>query len=82
MYGAVIRGDLAKVKIGSLSNVQDRVVIKTVASLDSGFPSDVVSIRTPSNHTHYNTLYTLHTIYTIHTIQRPLTSWHSLTSAC
>lgn len=41
MYGAVIRGDLAKVKIGSLSNVQDRVVIKTVASLDSGFPSDV-----------------------------------------
>jgi len=42
MYGAVVRGDKSKVKIGTLSSVQDRAVIKTVASLESGFPSDVV----------------------------------------
>ena len=49
MYGAVVRGDKSKVKIGTLSSVQDRAVIKTVASLESGFPSDVVMIFLSSN---------------------------------
>ena len=40
-YGAVIRGDHADVSIGSVVNVQDRAVIETVASLDSGFPASV-----------------------------------------
>jgi gamma-carbonic anhydrase len=38
----VVRGDKSKVTIGAESNVQDRAVINTVGSLDSGFPSDVV----------------------------------------
>lgn len=40
-YGAVIRGDHADVAIGSTANVQDRAVIETVATLESGFPSAV-----------------------------------------
>ena len=40
-YGAVVRGDHADVSIGSVVNVQDRAVIETVASLDSGFPAAV-----------------------------------------
>ena len=40
-YGAVVRGDHADVSIGSVVNVQDRAVIETVASLDSGFPASV-----------------------------------------
>ena len=40
-YGAVIRGDKSKVKIGVVSSVQDRAVITTVSKLESGFPSDV-----------------------------------------
>lgn len=40
-YGAVIRGDHADVSIGSMANVQDRAVIETVATLESGFPSAV-----------------------------------------
>ena len=40
-YGAVVRGDHADVSIGSVANVQDRAVVETVASLDSGFPASV-----------------------------------------
>ena len=40
-YGAVIRGDHADVSIGSVVNVQDRVVIETVSTLESGFPASV-----------------------------------------
>lgn len=40
-YGAVLRGDKSKIKIGSKTNVQDRAVINTVSNLDSGFPADV-----------------------------------------
>mmetsp|Transcript_16748 Transcript_16748/g.36272 ORF Transcript_16748/g.36272 Transcript_16748/m.36272 type:complete len:190 (-) Transcript_16748:50-619(-) len=40
-YGAVIRGDKNKVKIGHQSNVQDRAVITTVADLGTGFPAHV-----------------------------------------
>jgi gamma-carbonic anhydrase len=40
-YGAVVRGDKSKITIGSHTNVQDRAVISTVSSLESGFPSDV-----------------------------------------
>lgn len=40
-YGAVLRGDKNKVKIGRLTNVQDRAVISTVANLESGYPSNV-----------------------------------------
>jgi carbonic anhydrase/acetyltransferase-like protein (isoleucine patch superfamily) len=40
-YGAVLRGDKSKIKIGHMTNVQDRAVVNTVTSLDSGFPSDV-----------------------------------------
>jgi len=40
-YGAVVRGDKSKVKIGAVSSIQDRAVITTVSKLDSGFPSDV-----------------------------------------
>lgn len=40
-YGAVLRADKNKIKIGNNSNVQDRAVINTVTSLDSGFPSEV-----------------------------------------
>lgn len=42
MYGAVVRGDKSTIKIGTLSCVQDKAVIKTVLSLESGFPPDVV----------------------------------------
>jgi carbonic anhydrase/acetyltransferase-like protein (isoleucine patch superfamily) len=40
-YGAVLRGDKNKIKIGRQTNVQDRAVIGTVSNLDSGFPSNV-----------------------------------------
>jgi carbonic anhydrase/acetyltransferase-like protein (isoleucine patch superfamily) len=40
-YGAVLRGDKNKIILGSNSNVQDRAVISTVPSLESGFPADV-----------------------------------------
>eukprot|EP01033_Poteriospumella_lacustris_P015517 gene15517-11101_t len=40
-YGAVVRADKHRVKIGSNTNVQDRAVINTVTSLDNGFPADV-----------------------------------------
>ena len=40
-YGAVIRGDHADVSIGSVVNVQDRAVIETVSTLESGFPASV-----------------------------------------
>lgn len=49
-YGAVLRGDKNHIKIGVGSNVQDRAVITTVRSLDTGFPSDV-SIGKPSPRT-------------------------------
>lgn len=40
-YGAVLRGDKNKIKVGHQTNVQDRAVISTVSNLDSGFPSNV-----------------------------------------
>lgn len=40
-YGAVVRGDKNKIKIGNKTNVQDRAVINTVTSLTTGFPADV-----------------------------------------
>jgi carbonic anhydrase/acetyltransferase-like protein (isoleucine patch superfamily) len=40
-YGAVVRADKHRIKIGSGTNVQDRAVINTVTSLDNGFPADV-----------------------------------------
>ena len=49
-YGAVIRGDVNKIKIGSMSNVQDRVVIHAAKpNSEGGFPTtttvgDYVSI--------------------------------------
>ena len=49
-YGAVIRGDVNKITIGSMSNIQDRVVIHAAKpNKDGGFPTtttvgDFVSI--------------------------------------
>ena len=40
-YGAVVRGDMNKVKIGVGSVIKDRAVVDTVASLPSGYPADV-----------------------------------------
>jgi carbonic anhydrase/acetyltransferase-like protein (isoleucine patch superfamily) len=40
-YGAVVRGDHADVSIGSVANVQDRAVVETVSTLESGFPASV-----------------------------------------
>lgn len=40
-YGAVLRADKSKIKIGHMTNVQDRAVINTTKDLDSGFPPDV-----------------------------------------
>ena len=37
----MLRADKSKISIGHLSNIQDRVVINTVASLESGFSADV-----------------------------------------
>lgn len=37
----MVRGDKNKVRLGALSNIQDRAVISTVTSLASGFPSEV-----------------------------------------
>ena len=42
-YGAVIRGDKNKVTIGQATNVQDRAIINTASSLESGFPAEVNS---------------------------------------
>ncbi len=36
-----MRADKNKIKIGAYTNVQDRAVINTVASLESGFPAEV-----------------------------------------
>jgi carbonic anhydrase/acetyltransferase-like protein (isoleucine patch superfamily) len=40
-YGAIVRGDKSKVKIGHCTSIQDRAVINTVSSLPSGYPADV-----------------------------------------
>ena len=40
-YGAVVRGDVNKVKIGPVTTVQDRAVVQAVSSLESGFGADV-----------------------------------------
>lgn len=40
-YGAVLRGDKNHIEVGSGSNIQDRTVITTVSSLETGFPADV-----------------------------------------
>jgi len=40
-YGAVIRGDRKSVTIGPNANIQDRAVVYTTDSLESGFPADV-----------------------------------------
>lgn len=39
-YGAVIRGDSSKVRIGKLSHIQDKAVIRAESKLDSGYPAD------------------------------------------
>jgi carbonic anhydrase/acetyltransferase-like protein (isoleucine patch superfamily) len=41
-YGAVIKGDKNTVKLGTWSSVQDRAVIQTVSTLESGFPAECV----------------------------------------
>jgi carbonic anhydrase/acetyltransferase-like protein (isoleucine patch superfamily) len=39
-YGAVIRGDVNKIRVGSISNIQDRVVIHaSKPNKDGGFPT-------------------------------------------
>ena len=40
-YGAVVRGDKNKVKIGHCSSIHDKCVINTVSSLSSGYAADV-----------------------------------------
>mmetsp|Transcript_22407 Transcript_22407/g.45086 ORF Transcript_22407/g.45086 Transcript_22407/m.45086 type:complete len:229 (-) Transcript_22407:76-762(-) len=40
-YGAVVRGDKNKIKIGRQTNVQDRAVIGTIANSATGFPAHV-----------------------------------------
>ena len=42
-YGAVVRGDKNKVRIGRVTNILDRAVLSTVETpaVDSGFPSDL-----------------------------------------
>ena len=42
-YGAVVRGDKNKVRIGRVTNIMDRAVLCTVEkpAVDSGFPSDL-----------------------------------------
>mmetsp|Transcript_5556 Transcript_5556/g.5739 ORF Transcript_5556/g.5739 Transcript_5556/m.5739 type:complete len:232 (+) Transcript_5556:92-787(+) len=40
-YGAVLRGDVNKIRVGPVSNVQDRAVIYCTDKLDSGFSSEV-----------------------------------------
>lgn len=40
-YGCVLRGDQNQIKIGAVTNIQDRTVIHTVKSLASGFPATV-----------------------------------------
>lgn len=39
-YGAVVRGDASKIRIGTLSHIQDKAVIRAVSKLDSGYPAD------------------------------------------
>jgi len=38
-YGCVLRGDQNSIKIGAMTNIQDRTVIHTAKSLASGFPA-------------------------------------------
>jgi len=40
-YGAVMRADKSKIKLGFCSNIQDRAVITCTSELESGYPSDV-----------------------------------------
>ena len=42
-YGAVIRGDKNKVRIGRVTSILDRAVLNTVgkSAVDNGFPSDL-----------------------------------------
>eukprot|EP01039_Chlorochromonas_danica_P004546 gene4546-4984_t len=40
-YGAVLRGDKNSIIVGTGSNIQDRAVITTVKTLDTGFPAEV-----------------------------------------
>jgi len=42
-YGAVVRGDKNKVRIGRVTSILDRAVLCTVtkAGVDNGFPSDL-----------------------------------------
>lgn len=40
-YGAVVKGDKNKVKIGVSSSIKDRAVVDTVTSLASGLPANV-----------------------------------------
>lgn len=40
-YGAVVRGDKNKVKVGHCSSIQDKAIVNTVSSLPSGYAADV-----------------------------------------
>lgn len=42
-YGAVVRGDKNKVRIGRVTNIMDRAVLNTVETpaVETGFPSDL-----------------------------------------
>ncbi len=40
-YGAIVRGDKNKVKVGHCTAIQDRAVISTVSTLPSGYAADV-----------------------------------------
>lgn len=37
----MLRGDKCKIKVGHKTNIQDRAVISSVSSLETGFPPDV-----------------------------------------
>lgn len=38
-YGSILRGDENPIKVGAMTNIQDRTVIHTVKELESGFPA-------------------------------------------
>jgi len=41
-YSVVVRGDFASVRIGAYTNIMDKCVVRTVESLNNGFPSNCV----------------------------------------
>jgi len=38
-YGCVLRGDRNQIRIGAMTNLQDRAVVHTAGALESGFPA-------------------------------------------